>query len=86
MPHTLNTTNKETRILVGVCPKGLKWDMNTVDIVLVLVVNSNDRNEFKNLFQNVVSIFTSKTWSESHKKINDYNYFINLVQNTFVKG
>lgn len=80
VPHSLKPAGLKTRILIGLFKDYYVWDSNTINIVLLLIVNENDKDEFKNLFQNIITIFTSKIWLESYKKINNFKNFIEIIK------
>ena len=82
IPHTLNTTSFKTRILVGISHKPISWGINQINVVLLLVINSEDKDEFKNLFQNIISIFTSKMWNNNYRKITNFQEFTRLLKNS----
>ena len=82
VPHTLNTTSFKTRILVGISHKPISWGINQINVVLLLVINSEDKDEFKNLFQNIISIFTSKMWNNNYRKITNFQEFTRLLENS----
>ena len=80
VPHTLTISGLKTCIAVGIFPDNYQWETNTINIVLILVIQKKDKETFKNLFQNIIRIFTSKEWLESYKKITDYDDYMEFIK------
>ena len=80
VPHTLNISGLKTCIAVGIFPDNYQWETNTINIVLILVIQKKDKETFKNLFQNIIRIFTSKEWLESYKKISNYDDYMDFIK------
>ncbi|MPM69851.1 putative licABCH operon regulator [bioreactor metagenome] len=84
VPHTLNTSGIKTCIGVGIFPNNYQWDHNSINIVLLLVIQEKDKELFKMLFQTLIRIFTSKEWLEAYRKISSYDDYMRFVKNLMI--
>lgn len=79
IPHTISATGMKTGIAVAVCKNYIKWDDNYINIVLLLSVANNEKEQFKLIFSDLINCFTSELWKENYNKINNFQQFISLI-------
>ena len=82
IPHSLNMTARKSRGFIIINPKGIKWsDDNRVYLVIALAIDPNNKQLFRNVFDELSDIITNI--DNVVKLINSQNYgefIINLVE------
>lgn len=81
VPHSMQLNAKTTTIAVAILKNKTQWGDNSVNVVLLLAISSDNRNEFKQLFQTVLEVFTSEQWNQIYRDIVDFKQFINFILN-----
>lgn len=81
VPHSLQLDSSSSKIAVCLIKEKMKWGENKVNIVLLLAINKENKQNFKTLFQNLLTIFTSRQWSEQIHSIYCYEDFLNFIEN-----
>ena len=79
LAHPICCNEKSTFITVGVFEKPFLWNVNKVDIVLLISVSQNDRKYFTKILSKLIKIFSSDDWKKHSHEINSYEkllYFI----------
>ncbi|NLW29766.1 MAG: PTS sugar transporter subunit IIA, partial [Erysipelothrix sp.] len=81
IPHSLMMNSLKSAISVCIIPNFIQWGSNNVNIVILLAITHNDKQKFKDLFMNLINIFTSESWNKFVPSIRDYNDFATFVEN-----
>ena len=63
IPHALDLDAKRTKCCILISRKGILWDDNKVNIVLMIAVHKDDRKNFIELYENIITVL------ENPKKI-----------------
>jgi lichenan operon transcriptional antiterminator len=79
VPHSMQLDAKITTIAVALLKNKTQWGDNSVNVVLLLAITSEDRNEFKRLFQTVLEVFTSEQWNQIYRNISSFQQFIDFI-------
>ncbi|KAF0222555.1 MAG: PRD/PTS system IIA 2 domain [Erysipelotrichaceae bacterium] len=79
VPHSMQLDAEMTTIAVAILKNKTQWGDNNVNVVLLLAISNENRNEFKRLFQTVLQIFTSEEWNQTYRNISNFEQFIDFV-------
>lgn len=62
IPHSLNMTAKKSRGFIIINPNGIKWsDQSTIYLVIALAIDPNNKQLFRNVFDELSDIVTNIT-------------------------
>lgn len=78
--HPFESNEKETFITVGVFKRPYRWNVNNIDIVLLLSVSNDQKENFIKIFSELVEIFTSDEWRKVAGRTDDYEKFIRFMK------
>lgn len=56
IPHALDLDAKRTKCCILISRKGIIWDDNKVNIVLMIAVHKDDRKNFIELYENIITV------------------------------
>ncbi len=79
MPHPLEMCSFSTAIAVSIHPAAINWNENKVNVVFLLAINEEDRILFRDIFDLVTEIISSKKYFHSLLNTKTYEEFINLL-------
>lgn len=79
IPHSVHMNALKTSIAVVISKKGIKWDDNLVNLVLLIAINEFDKKTFKNLYEAIISLFDNNDIINLTKNCNTFKEFKNLV-------
>lgn len=80
IPHSMQLNAETTTIAVAIVKSKTKWGENTINVVLLLAISNENRNEFKRLFQTVLQVFTSEEWNQVYRSITSFEQFITFIE------
>lgn len=61
IPHSIEMDATKTNITVAISKKGFIWNTNTVHIVFLLAINKADKQNFRGLYESLISLFSEET-------------------------
>ncbi len=79
MPHPLEMCSFSTAIAVSIHPAAIDWNRNKVNVVFMLAINEENRILFRDIFDLVTEIISSKKYFQSLLNTKTYEGFINLL-------
>lgn len=79
IPHSVHMNALKTSIAVVISKKGIKWDYNLVNLVLLIAINEFDKKTFKNLYEAIISLFDNNDIINLTKNCTTFTDFKNLV-------
>ena len=80
IPHSLSMEALKTGISILINPKGIEWDSQNVQLVLMLCFSPNQRTLFNEIFEPLTNILIEPVSFARIIKSNNYDEFIiNLV-------
>lgn len=79
IPHSVHMNALKTSIAVVISKKGIKWDDNLVNLVLLIAINEFDKKTFRNLYEAIISLFDNNDIINLAKNCTNFKDFRNLV-------
>lgn len=81
IPHTLKMNAKKTGMCVLICPPpvGVSWGNKTVNIVLMMCFNKEERYIFNKIYEPLTMILSEPENMKKILQVTGYNEFINLL-------
>lgn len=83
IPHTIQMSAKKTSICVLINEKPISWGSNSVNLVLLLAVNINERKLFNDIYQSLTEILMQEENLNRLLSSKDYDEFINVIVSFF---
>jgi lichenan operon transcriptional antiterminator len=80
IPHSVEMNAYKTCISVMVSKKGIKWDRQIVYVVLMIAINKQDNNAFKELYESLVVIFSEENNIDIFKECESFEKFENTLK------
>lgn len=82
IPHAIELNSNKTMVSVLVSHKGIQWDQdNIVYIVLMIAVHKEDRNEFIELYENIIRSLENPYKISKLSSINSFKEFKDILLN-----
>ena len=78
--HPFESNEKHTFITAGIFKKPFRWNINKIDIVLLLSVSKDQKEIFIKIFSDLVEVFTSDQWCKAVGRIDTYEKFIEFLK------
>lgn len=79
VPHSLGNSAKKSFISVALYKDGLQWDTKSVQLVLLLGVDSETRKLFSQIFDGLIEVITNTNCLSELIACEDYNSFIDKL-------
>lgn len=79
LPHPINMNALSTAIGVALCPQGLDWQGNQVNLVFMLAIRKEDRPLFRDIFDLVSEILVDPVLCRSLTQAQTFEEFIQLL-------
>lgn len=79
IPHSMKMNAKQTAIYPWINPKGILWGESSVQVVMMLVINQDNRAEFKNIFQHLTKLFLNQAMIEKLSHVTSYQEFLTAL-------
>lgn len=70
----------KSAIAVCIVPNSTSWSSNNINIVFLLAIAEKDKQNFKDIFMNVINLFVSDGWNNYVDKIKNYQDFIKFIK------
>jgi Transcriptional antiterminator len=75
IPHSVEMNAYKTCASVMISSKGIRWDNQLVNVVLMIAINKLDNNIFKELYESLVIIFSEESNIELFKECKSFAEF-----------
>ena len=79
IPHALEMTAKKTAISIVVNEQPISWGKSRVNIVILLALSKHDLEQFYDIFDSLISLFSKVENITPLIKANDYLEFVNRI-------
>ena len=79
IPHALEMTAKKTAISIVVNEQPISWGKSRVNIVILLALSKHDLEQFYDIFDSLISLFSKVENITPLIKANDYFEFVNRI-------
>lgn len=86
IPHSLNMNANHSFLSVIINDKPMKWDKNEAYIIIMLGTSKVDRDAFKLLFDELISILYDEENVRKLIKSNDYEEFTNVLSSLIMNN
>lgn len=81
IPHAVEMSALKTGIAVLVSKAGIKWGGTIVHFVLLMALNKNDYNIFRDSYESLISIFNDDKTFAFLKHLDSFDAFKRMIQN-----
>ena len=85
IPHSMSAQANRSFLSVAVCEKGMSWDTQTVNLVLLLGIAESDRKAFRILFDSLIEVLSESINVTRLIKCRSYSDFVELL-NEMIMG
>ncbi len=79
VPHAMELNARKTGIGIMLNDKGIEWEGQTVNLVLLFAINKEDRSMFHEIFDNLIVLLLENQNLDQVLQSKDYKTFINSV-------
>jgi len=79
IPHALVMNAKKTGIFIFVSKKLIQWDAKKVNLIIMLAINKNDSNHFKDIYENLTLFLSDICNIEKTINCTSYKEFITTL-------
>jgi lichenan operon transcriptional antiterminator len=81
IPHSIEMNAIKTSVAVLIDKSGIIWDKSSVNVVLLLAINTVDRKTFRELYESLISIFSDQIMLNKIINCSSYDEFKKLITN-----
>lgn len=85
IPHSMTASANRSFLSVAVCERGMPWDSQTVNLVMLLGISENDRKAFRILFDSLIEVLSEPASVNRLVKCRSYSEFVELL-NELIMG
>ncbi|RDU24688.1 BglG family transcription antiterminator [Anaerosacchariphilus polymeriproducens] len=75
IPHSVEMNAYKTCISVMISRSGIKWDKQRVNVILMIAINKQDNNAFRDLYESLAVIFSEENNIELIKECDSFELF-----------
>ena len=79
IPHAMEMTANKTAIVIIINKQPITWGNNRANIIILLALSKNDLEQFYDIFDSLINLFSNTGYVSSLIKTSDYNEFVNLI-------
>lgn len=79
IPHPIDMNANQSVIAVAICPQGILWESNRVNLIFTLAIRKEDRVLFRHIFELVTDIVMERNHFKALMKAQTYNDFIKIL-------
>jgi Transcriptional antiterminator len=83
MPHSMEMSAKKTSVFIVVNDKKLKWGEEYVQVIALIAMNSEERQDFKKIFNSLIEVLSKKENINYLTESTDYDNFIKRLLSCF---
>lgn len=82
IPHSVNMDAYKTSISITISKKGIQWGNNTVHLILLLAINKTDKQNFRILYESLISLFSEDSMIQNLRNCTSFEEFESLIFNS----
>lgn len=79
IPHSLKMNALKTGIFIFISKNPIRWNDNKVELIMLLAINEHDRNNFKDIYENLTLFLSEAHNVEKVVKCKNYKEFIDTL-------
>lgn len=82
IPHSFEINALNSGICVAICKKGIRWNNQLVNIVLMIAMNSSDSISFYNLYEAILNLLNNDTINSKLQMVETFEEFKTIIMNS----
>ena len=82
IPHSFEINALNSGVCVAICKKGIKWNNQLVNIVLMIAMNSSDSISFYNLYEAILNLLNNETINSKLQMVKTFDEFKTIIMNS----
>lgn len=82
IPHSFEINALNSGVCVAICKKGIKWNNQLVNIVLMIAMNSSDSISFYNLYEAILNLLNNETINRKLQMVKTFDEFKTIIMNS----
>ncbi|MDY2640699.1 MAG: PTS sugar transporter subunit IIA [Ligilactobacillus salivarius] len=82
IPHSFEINALNSGVCVAICKKGIKWNNQLVNIVLMIAMNSSDSISFYNLYEAILNLLNNETINSKLQMVKTFDEFKAIIMNS----
>lgn len=82
IPHSFETNALNSGVCVVICNKGIKWNAQLVNIVLMIAMNSSDSISFYSLYEAILNLLNNDTINNKLQMVKTFDEFKAIIMNS----
>lgn len=79
VPHSMKMNGKRTSISIVINDKPVKWGESTVQIIAMIVMNREERKEFRSIFDSFIEVLSESKNANKIIESKNYEDFIRIL-------
>jgi|GEM_PF-1776410 len=79
IPHAMEMTANKTAIVIIINKQPITWGNSRANIIILLALSKNDLEQFYDIFDSLINLFSNNEYVSSLIKTSNYNEFVNLI-------
>jgi Transcriptional antiterminator len=79
MPHAMEMTANKTAIVIIINKQPITWGNSRANIIILLALSKNDLEQFYDIFDSLINLFSNTGYVSSLIRASNYNEFVNLI-------
>ena len=82
IPHSFETNALNSGVCVVICNKGINWNAQLVNIVLMIAMNSSDSISFYSLYEAILNLLNNDTINNKLQMVKTFDEFKAIIMNS----
>ena len=82
IPHSFEINALNSGVCVAICKKGIKWNTQLVNIVLMIAMNNSDSISFYNLYEAILNLLNNDTINSKLQMVKTFDEFKAIIMNS----
>ncbi len=82
IPHSFEINALNSGVCVAICKKGIKWNNQLVNIVLMIAMNSSDSISFYNLYEAILNLLNNESINSKLQMVKTFDEFKAIIMNS----
>ena len=82
IPHSFEINALNSGVCVAICKKGIKWNNQLVNIVLMIAMNSSDSISFYILYEAILNLLNNETINSKLQMVKTFDEFKTIIMNS----
>lgn len=58
--HPMNYNSSQTKVAVALSKRGIKWDSKIVNMVFMISISKQNKDDFRNIYENLIDFLSNK--------------------------